>query len=46
MNEVAAIRLPKLLDLVALVSALEKNPFASLVLLLVLGMGLIAWLSR
>ena len=46
MNEVAVIRLPKLLDLAALVSALEKNPFGSLVLLLVLGMGLIAWLAR
>jgi hypothetical protein len=40
------IRLPKLLDLAALVSALEKNPFGSLVLLLIIGMALIAWLGR
>lgn len=45
-NEVAVIRLPKLLDLAALVSTLEKNPFGSLVLLQLLGMGLIAWLAR
>jgi hypothetical protein len=47
MNEVlTVIRLPKLLDLAALVNALEKNPFGSLVLLLIIGMALIAWLGR
>ena len=46
-NEVSAvIRLPKLLDLAALVSALEKNPFGSVVLLNIIGMALIAWLGR
>jgi hypothetical protein len=40
------IRLPKLVDLTALVSALEKNPFGSLVLLLIIGMALVAWLGR
>lgn len=39
------IRPPKLLDLVALVTTLEKNPFGSLVLLLIIGMALMAWLK-
>jgi hypothetical protein len=40
------IRLPKLNDLAALVTTLEKSPFGSLVLLLILGMVLIGWLMR
>jgi hypothetical protein len=40
------IRLPKLLDLAALVSTLERHPFGALVLLLIIGMALIAWLGR
>lgn len=40
------VRLPKLSSLIALVNALEKNPFGSLVLLLVLGMALVAWIAR
>jgi hypothetical protein len=40
------IRPPKLRDVVCFVNALEKNPFGSLVLLLILAMALIAWLLR
>lgn len=39
-------RTPKLTDIAALVKVLEQNPFGSLVLLLILGMALFAWLAR
>ena len=39
-------RLPRLADLVSLIQALEKNPFGSLVLLLVAGLILAGWIVR
>jgi NADH:ubiquinone oxidoreductase subunit 6 (subunit J) len=40
------MRLPKLPDVAAMVVVLQKNPFGSLVLLLILAMALAAWLTR
>jgi len=40
------IRLPKLRTVADLVVTLQNNPFGALVLLLILGMLLAAWLAR
>lgn len=41
------IRFPKIDDLASLIRVLEKNPFGSLVLLLlVLSSGLVVWAAR
>jgi len=43
----AVLRIPKVSDIAALVTALEKNPFGSLVLLLLaLSIALIVWVAR
>ena len=39
-------RSPRLTDILALIETLEKNPFGSLVLLLLAGLALAGWIAH